>query len=247
MERRNAFYRAFYACCRCRDGYEEVEKSALISDTQLYFNREAKRKWAEEENLWNEPQDVSHTERDDDRELYNLLQRRSKTRQGSEGYRRLSFDIGALRQVRRDLKYRWKMILETLGFSSEADALLSVTSSMTYKSLKNASEAWRLLQALAEKTSIFEQQQSSPPERYLFVLDRLILLDVGEDFVSRARQRYPPESKEQPKEEHPVLAIEATPVLIMHTSGEEPAGGEEGDKYDSLEGDEENLLVNLLD
>lgn len=55
-----------------------------ISDTLLYFGREVKRRRAEEANLWNEPQDVSHTERDDDRELYNLLQKRSRTRRGSE-------------------------------------------------------------------------------------------------------------------------------------------------------------------
>lgn len=43
-----------------------------------------KRKRAEATNLWNEPVDATHMERDDDRELYNLLQKRAKLRRGSE-------------------------------------------------------------------------------------------------------------------------------------------------------------------
>ncbi|MEE6527949.1 hypothetical protein FKM82_029748, partial [Ascaphus truei] len=75
-------FSSLLCCCCCAE--DEPEKSPLISDTLRYFDREGKRKRAEAANLWNEPQDASHTERDDDRDLYNLLQRRARTRRGSE-------------------------------------------------------------------------------------------------------------------------------------------------------------------
>ncbi|XP_069490827.1 melanoregulin-like [Ambystoma mexicanum] len=228
----------FCFCCCGRE--EEPEKSPLISETLLYFDREVKRKRAEEANLWNEPLDPSHTERDDDRELYNLLHRRAKTRRGSEGYRRLSFDIGALRQVRKDVKGRWRMILENLGFSNEADALLTVTSNTSYKNLKNPSEALRLLTALSQETSIFEQH-CSPPERYLFVLDRLVLLDVGAHFVSMAKQYYPLGS-EEPSERDPE---EPTAVLVTQSPEGTKAG--EGVQDSSLEVDEDSFMVNQME
>ncbi|XP_019360864.1 PREDICTED: melanoregulin-like [Gavialis gangeticus] len=104
-------------CCCCRQ--EEPEKNPLIrSETLQYFNQLVKRKRAEATNLWNEPVDSTHMERDDDRELYNLLQKRAKLRRGSEGYRRLSFDISAHRQIRREVKDRWKHILEALGMDT---------------------------------------------------------------------------------------------------------------------------------
>ncbi|KAJ1135270.1 hypothetical protein NDU88_001711 [Pleurodeles waltl] len=229
-----------FCCCCCRHE-EEPEKSPLISETLLYFDREVKRKRAEEANLWNEPQDPSHTERDDDRELYNLLHRRAKTRRGSEGYRRLSFDIGALRQVRKDVKDRWRMILDNLGFSNEADALLTVTSNTPYKSLKNPTEAIRLLTVLSQETSMFEQH-SSPPERYLFVLDRLILLDVGEQFVSMVKQYYPLNS-EEPNERD----LDAEPIAVLVSTGLEAVEAKEADEEEALEVDEESFMVNLME
>ncbi|KAG9337581.1 hypothetical protein JZ751_028432, partial [Albula glossodonta] len=54
------------------------------TDTLEYFDREAKRRRDQETNLWSEPGDPSHSERDDDRALYNLLQTRAKTRRGSQ-------------------------------------------------------------------------------------------------------------------------------------------------------------------
>ncbi|KAG9474096.1 melanoregulin-like [Eleutherodactylus coqui] len=236
MAERRSFYR--FLCCCCRE--EAPEKSPLISDTLLYFDREVKRRRAEEANLWNEPQDVSHTERDDDRELYNLLQKRSRTRRGSEGYRRLSFDISAHRQIRRDVKDRWKVLLENLGFYSEADSLLSVTSNTSYNSMRNPTEARRLLSLLSEETSIFEQPGLAPPERYLFVLDRLILLDMGTEFVSIARRFYPPETLESVEKES---AEPGTAVLVSPGWQEVGDGGEKEEECSEV--DEESFLDNL--
>lgn len=48
-----------------------------------YFNREVQKRRDEEANLWSTPGDPSHSEREDDRVLYGLLQARNKTRMGS--------------------------------------------------------------------------------------------------------------------------------------------------------------------
>lgn len=56
-------------------------------DTLEYFDREAKRRRDQETNLWSEPGDPSHSERDDDRTLYNLLQTRAQTQRGSHVWR----------------------------------------------------------------------------------------------------------------------------------------------------------------
>ncbi|XP_053554005.1 melanoregulin-like [Bombina bombina] len=231
-----SFYRLFCCCC-----YEDqAEKSPLISDTLLYFDREVKRRRAEEANLWNEPQDVSHTERDDDRDLYNLLQKRARTRRGSEGYRRLSFDISAHRQVRKDVLDRWKVLLENMGFSKEADALLAVNSNTSYKSLRSPAEARRLLSTLAQESSIFEQQ-TVPPERYLFVLDRLIVLDIATEFVSIAKRFYPPETLDSSEKE----SVEPRPAVLVSSGFEEPEAEDRDEE--SVEVDEENFMVNLLE
>ncbi|XP_025019843.1 melanoregulin [Python bivittatus] len=183
-------------CCCCHDE-DELEKNSLITgDTFQYFNKLQKRRQSEAANLWNEPADHAHVERRDDHELHKLLEKRSKMRRGSEEYRCLSFDIIAHRQIRRKVKDRWKHILEVLGFKAEADGLLTVTSSTSYESLRHPQEARSLHTTLAEQTSIFGHHHGGPPERYLFVLDRLILLDVGDDFLSAARHFYPAEEED---------------------------------------------------
>ncbi|XP_032091448.1 melanoregulin [Thamnophis elegans] len=184
-------------CCCCYHDEDELEKNSLnTGDTFQYFNKLQKWRQSEAANLWNEPADSAHVERGDDHELHKLLEKRSKMRRGSEGYRRLSFDIIAHRQIRRKVKDRWKHVLEVLGFKAEADGLLTVTSCTSYESLHNPQEARRLHTILAEQTSIFGHHHGGPPERYLFVLDRLILLDVGDDFLSAARHFYPAEEEE---------------------------------------------------
>ncbi|XP_040292223.1 melanoregulin-like [Bufo bufo] len=239
MAERRTFYRFF--CCCCHE--EAPEKSPLISETLLYFDREVKRRRAEEANLWNEPQDVSHTERDDDRDLYNLLQKRARTRRGSEGYRRLSFDISAHRQIRKDVKDRWRVLLDNLGFRNEADSLLNVHSNTSYNSMRNPTEARHLLNLLAEETSIFEQPNLPPPERYLFVLDRLIVLDMGTEFVSIARRFYPPETLESSEKE----SVEPGTAVLVSPGSQEVGNGGDKEEEECMELDEESFLVNLTE
>uniref|UniRef100_A0A8C9RN73 Zgc:91968 n=1 Tax=Scleropages formosus TaxID=113540 RepID=A0A8C9RN73_SCLFO len=178
---------AHFCCCCCSgddDDDEPEEKSPLLR------YRNAKKRRDQETNLWSEPGDPSHSERDDDRELYNLLQKRSKTQRGSQGYRRLSVDINAMREVRRGVRDRWKLILEDLGFVAEAEALLTVSTSTSFDRMHNAPEARALLSILHTETSIFDSKEP-PPERYMFTLDRLIYLDAAQDFVAKARSMYP--------------------------------------------------------
>ncbi|XP_066556082.1 melanoregulin [Amia ocellicauda] len=241
-------------CCCCCEEEEREEKNPLLSETLLYFDREAKRRRAEETNLWSEPADKFHTERDDDRDLYNLLQRRSKTRRGSQGYRRLSVDIYAMRQVRRDVREKWKMILENLGFVDEAESLLTVSSSASYGTLRHAAAARSLLQTLSEETGIFDNK-GPPPERYLFVLDRLAYLDAAEDFVDKARRFYPKED-EMNQDEGEAEPLMTLPILVAKANhlppGEEVQEVEEEEEVDlvedgSVEMDEDVFLGKSLD
>ncbi|XP_069763308.1 melanoregulin [Narcine bancroftii] len=194
-----------WICCSYCDRDEPEEKAPIISETLLYFSQEAQRRRSEQTNLWSEPHDTSHTERDDDRELYNLLQKRSRVRRGSQGYRRLSLDIQAVRQERRDVLGKWKIILESLGFVSEADSLLNVTSATSYNSMSNAPQAKGLLHTLAQETSIFDNKM--PAERYIYVLDRLIMLDAAQDFVSKAKIYFPRECSSETEAQPEVAAV----------------------------------------
>uniref|UniRef100_A0A8C9SJY2 Melanoregulin-like n=1 Tax=Scleropages formosus TaxID=113540 RepID=A0A8C9SJY2_SCLFO len=196
--------------------------AVLCSETLQYFDREAKRRRDQETNLWSEPGDPSHSERDDDRALYNLLQSRSRARRGSQEYRRLSVDIQAMRQVRRGVKEKWKLILENLGFMAEAESLLTVSASASYDRMRNAPAARTLLHALHSETSIFNSK-GPPPERYLFILDRLIYLDVAEDFVKKARRFYP-KGEEGVEEEEPSATL---PLLFSRVVRDLSAGEEE--------------------
>lgn len=126
------------------NGYLFVGPSSS-GDPLEYFNREVQKRREEEANLWSTPGDPSHSEREDDRYLYSLLQARNKTRMGSsvclktdqgletwremmptemsvkhccsfvQGYRRLSVDIEAMRDTRREVRDKWQTILENLG------------------------------------------------------------------------------------------------------------------------------------
>ncbi|XP_078260601.1 melanoregulin-like [Rhinoraja longicauda] len=142
-----------------------------------------------ERNLWSSPCDSSHTQADDDRELLNLLYKREEADRGSEEWQKLNYDIHTLRQTRRQLENRWKRILEELGFQNEASTLLAVTKSSIIHS-QNLNPAQEMLQRLTKETSIF-LNECQVPERYLFVLDRLLVLDAAEDFLWKASQRYP--------------------------------------------------------
>ncbi|TKC47954.1 hypothetical protein EI555_005084, partial [Monodon monoceros] len=212
----------------------------------------------DEKNLWSVPHDVSHTEADDDRILYNLIVVRNQQAKDSEedelisiaikleflvsskypvpgyllshGYytvlftalegdapfdgfaigetaqkdseesyewkwqqlewQKLNYDIYTLRQIRREVRNRWKRILEDLGFQKEVDSLLSVTKLSTISDSRNTREAREILLRLAEETNIFPTSWELS-ERYLFVVDRLIALDAAEEFFKVASQTYP--------------------------------------------------------
>lgn len=197
-------------------------------DPLEYFNREVQKRRDEEANLWSTPGDPSHSEREDDRVLYSLIQARSKTRMGStvsqaaligatfieretetdvarccgvtltespsvQGYRRLSVDIEAMRDTRREVRDRWQTILENLGnatrryppacfhsnqdlpssegFMAEAESLLNVSAGASHDRMRNAPAARAMLKKLHTETSIFSTKEP-PPERYLFILVR---------------------------------------------------------------------------
>ncbi|KAF5922608.1 hypothetical protein HPG69_017982, partial [Diceros bicornis minor] len=105
-------------------------------------------------------------------------------------WQKLNYDIYALRQIRREVRDRWKRILEDLGFQKEADSLLSVTKLSTMSDSKNTKKAREMLLKLAEETNIFPTSWELS-ERYLFVVDRLIALDAAEEFFKIASQAYP--------------------------------------------------------
>ncbi|XP_053531315.1 melanoregulin [Ictalurus punctatus] len=222
---------ARFCCCCCVSDEDEDEKRPIFSNETLeYFDREAKKRQDQETNLWSEPGDPSHSERDDDRMLYNLLQNRAQTRRGSQGYRRLSVDIEAMREVRREVRDKWKMILENLGFIQEAESLLTVNVNASYDRMRNAATARSLLQTLHSETSIFNSKEA-PPERYLFILDRLIYLDAAEDFVAKARRFYPPRDEDDEEEDKAINL----PLLLSRLNQRLNAGEDDDDGDD--EGD----------
>ncbi|XP_067892229.1 melanoregulin-like [Heterodontus francisci] len=181
-------------CCQCLGAMKTQAKQPLLRDGRkkiMYSALESP--WDYERNLWSSPRDSSHTQADDDWELFNLLTKRKQADKDSEEWQKLNYDIHTLRQNRRQLRNRWKRILEDLGFQNEADNLLSVTESSTIHT-QNLYTAQEMLQRLTKETNIFPNE-CQVPERYLFVLDRLLALDAAEDFVGKASQRYPKDSE----------------------------------------------------
>lgn len=129
--------------------------------------------------------------------------------------------------MRREVQDRWKIILENLGFMAEAESLLNVSASASYDRMRNAATARTLLQTLYTETSLFNSNEP-PPERYLFILDRLIYLDAAEDFVAKARRFYPPRDDDE-EEENP-LAINLP--LLLSRMKQNISGGEDEDEED---------------
>ncbi|XP_053299369.1 melanoregulin [Pleuronectes platessa] len=219
----------FCCCCCAADEDDEDEKQPLLPPDPLeYFNREVQKRRDEETNLWSEPGDPSHSERDDDRVLYGLLQARTKTRMGSTGYRRLSCDIEAMRDTRREVRDKWRTILEHLGFMAEADSLLTVSAGTSSDRMRNAAAARALLHSLHTETALFDTK-GPPPERYLFILDRLLYLDIGEDFLSVAKRFYPP--RDSSDEDVNGLGINL-PLLLARVEAMNGAAGDDSDRDD---------------
>uniref|UniRef100_A0A2K5D969 Melanoregulin n=2 Tax=Aotus nancymaae TaxID=37293 RepID=A0A2K5D969_AOTNA len=183
--------RSCWKCCQ-RMALTAASAKAMFlpSDSNPYSSFGAPLVRDDEKNLWSMPHDVSHTEADDDRTLYNLIVIRNQQAKDSEEWQKLNYDIYTLRQIRREVRNRWKRILEDLGFQREADSLLSVTKLSTISDSKNTRKAREMLLKLAEETNIFPTSWELS-ERYLFVVDRLIALDAAEEFFKLARRTYP--------------------------------------------------------
>lgn len=221
------FCMKFCCCCCAGDEDDDDEKQPLVPQDPLeYFNREVQKRRDEETNLWSTPGDPSHSEREDDRTLYSLLQARNKTRMGSTGYRRLSVDIEAMRDTRREVRDKWKTILENLGFMAEADSLLTVSAGASHDRMRNAPAARAMLETLHTETSVFSSREP-PPQRYLFILDRLLYLDIAEDFLAKAKRFYPP--RDDSDEETTGLGINL-PLLLARVEAMNGRGDEDEDE-----------------
>nr|XP_008508734.1 PREDICTED: melanoregulin-like [Equus przewalskii] len=71
--------------CKCLEEPGVPEKEPLVSDNSPYSSFGATLARDDEQNLWSTPRDVSHTEADDDRVLYNLIVVRNQQAKDSEG------------------------------------------------------------------------------------------------------------------------------------------------------------------
>ncbi|XP_071977479.1 melanoregulin isoform X1 [Engystomops pustulosus] len=182
----------FCAFCCLRLGcidYPKHEKQPLVNNNNHIQNYSVIHN-DDERNLWSSPHDLSHTEAVDDRMLNSWIQTRRQLEKDTEEWQKLNYEIYTLRQARREVRTRWKRILEDLGFQKEAESLLSVTKQSTISSPKNMKKAMELLLRLADDTTIFPAGWDLP-ERYLYIMDRLICLDAVEDFFNIAHERYP--------------------------------------------------------
>ncbi|XP_009885894.1 PREDICTED: melanoregulin [Charadrius vociferus] len=208
--------RMWEAAGRCR-GMQEgeaaaPEKEPLLSNNNPYASFGATLARDEEQNLWSTPHDVTHTEADDDRVLYNMIVVRNQLDKDSEEWQKLNYDIYTLRQTRKEVRSRWKHILEDLGFQKEADSLLSVTKLSIISDSQNMGKARDILLKLSEETNIFPTSWELS-ERYLFVVDRLIALDAADEFFKMASVVYPKRAR-LGKED----AMEAVGTLAMIAS-----------------------------
>ncbi|CAO2631404.1 Mreg [Lemmus lemmus] len=146
------------ACCCCPCGCLE---EPLVSDNNPYSSFGATLERDDEKNLWSMPHDVSHTEADDDRILYNLIVIHNQQTKDAEEWQRFNYDIYTLWQIRREVRNRWRRILEDLGFQREADSLLSGIKLSTMSDSKNTRKAREMLLRLAEETSSSQPAGSS--------------------------------------------------------------------------------------
>ncbi|XP_066300199.1 melanoregulin-like isoform X2 [Branchiostoma lanceolatum] len=155
-----------------------------------YYDRLPARRLKDDDlNIWHDPQDRTHMETDEDLELYNLIRRRDECPRGSDEWSHLNFDIHTVRTRRREIRDRWVKILELLGFDDlqEIDNILTVTA-VTKETISQ--RAKDLFSELAVESSIFGVS-STNPTRYLYVLERLIDIDLAQTFAETAKELYP--------------------------------------------------------
>ncbi|KAF7646663.1 hypothetical protein LDENG_00184150 [Lucifuga dentata] len=126
-----------------------------------------------------------------DRELQAFISMRDQTDKDTEEWEKLNYDIHTLRYARRVVRSRWKKILLKLGYQCEVEALLCVSrQSCLSREVEPADRATELLQQLLDHTSLF-LPGTEHLNRYLYVMDRLVLLDSAEDFIRLAKEKYP--------------------------------------------------------
>ncbi|XP_033855631.1 melanoregulin-like [Acipenser ruthenus] len=190
------FFRAVCCCGCCGTCNKTKEKEPLLRNNHrgTTYSAESVDLSDDEWNLWSVPHDSSHMESDDDRELYSLIVTRNQLQHDTEEWAKLNYDIHTLRQTRREVRGRWRNILEKLGFQKEVDSLLLVSKSSILSDSENLSEAKEVLLKLSEETSLFPNG-FGVQERYLFVLDRLVSLDGAEEFFKMAKNIYPKNSE----------------------------------------------------
>ncbi|KAM4626094.1 melanoregulin isoform 2-T2 [Discoglossus pictus] len=177
-------------CC-LRTGWQEVpknEKQRLVNNNNPYPSYTVTRD--DERNLWSSPHDLSHMEAVDDRLLHTWILTRNQLEKDSEEWQKLNYEIYTLRQARREVRARWKRILEDLGFQKEAESLLSVTKQSTISNPENMKRSMEVLLGLTDHTSIFPAGWDLS-ERYLHITDRLVCLDAVDDFFKIACKKYP--------------------------------------------------------
>ncbi|XP_078662473.1 melanoregulin-like [Branchiostoma floridae x Branchiostoma belcheri] len=176
-----------------KDERQEETQPLLTRDRggsiHYYDQLPARRLKDDDLNIWHDPHDRTHMETDEDLELYNLIRRRDECPRGSDEWSHLNFDIHTVRTRRREIRDRWVKILERLGFDDlqEIDNILTVTG-VTKETISQGAKD--LFNELASESSIFGVS-STNPARYLYVLERLIDIDLAQAFVETAKQLYP--------------------------------------------------------
>ncbi|KAK3511546.1 hypothetical protein QTP70_009343 [Hemibagrus guttatus] len=118
-------------------------------------------------------------------------------------------------------------------FMQEAESLLTVNANASYDRMKNAATARSLLHTLHTETSIFNSKEP-PPERYLFILDRLIYLDAADDFVAKARRFYPP--RDEDEEEDKAINL---PLLLSRVKQSLNAGDDDEEEEGDMSGQDD--------
>ncbi|XP_041460085.1 melanoregulin-like isoform X2 [Lytechinus variegatus] len=150
------------------------------------------RSWEDDVNLWSDPYDVTHTNISQDRELDGLIRDWRKATTNME--KKVIYDkVQAIRRERKLVRDRWQKVLEKFGFASQAEHLVSISgaSGMT-QPLPPSDQALNLHHVLVYQTDIFGDTEVQD-RRYGLILDRLIEVDIADDFVVLAKKMYPKE------------------------------------------------------
>lgn len=150
------------------------------------------RSWEDDINLWSDPYDVTHTRISQDRELDGLIRDWRKATTNME--KKATYEkVQAIRIQRKRVQDRWRKGLEKLGFDAQAEQLVRVSSASGMTQPEPPSEqALNLHQVIVYQTDLFSDAEVQD-RRYGIILDRLISLDIADDFVSIAKQMYPKE------------------------------------------------------